>query len=295
VTAATNQLSSYTYDNNGNLLSTGYTYDSENRIEYANSGGVQYFYDGQNKRIWQTTCTSTCSPGSSWTLNAEVINMFGADGKQLASYAPSVPWNNTTTQLTVSFGIAAERAYFGGKLVAQLGSGGFLVSTIQDRLGSTGKYYPYGEERNSPLLANDQVKFATYTRDSATGNDYADQRYYSSVLGRFMTPDSYRASAGPGTPTSWNRYMYVLGDTINFRDPKGLDIEPPDPLGLCRDISMFAMAVVLTLAPLIRRGWEDIGSTGARPVATPSAASARDAHKAILRDLVSRRIEKREC
>ena len=26
-------------------------------------------------------------------------------------------------------------------------------------------------------------------RDSATRNDYADQRYYTSILGRFMTPD----------------------------------------------------------------------------------------------------------
>jgi len=139
VNAATNQLSGYTYDNNGNLISTGYTYDVENRIEYANAGGVQYFYDGQNKRIWQTTCSSgsNCTPGSTWTLATEQINMYGADGKQLASYAPSVPWNNTQTQLTVSFTIAAERAYFGGKLVAQIGAGGYLVAAIQDRLGQS--------------------------------------------------------------------------------------------------------------------------------------------------------------
>jgi RHS repeat-associated protein len=92
---------------------------------------------------------------------------------------------------------------------------------IQDRLGSVGKYYPYGEERNSPQLPNDQVKFATYTRDSATGNDYADQRYYTSVLGRFMTADPSSASAGAADPASWNRYAYTRGDPVNRFDSFG--------------------------------------------------------------------------
>jgi RHS repeat-associated protein len=98
---------------------------------------------------------------------------------------------------------------------------------IQDRLGSVGKYYPYGEERNSPQLPNDQVKFATYTRDSATGNDYADQRYYTSVLGRFMTPDPYMATAkgamNPTDPQSWNHYAYAGSDPANRNDPTGKD------------------------------------------------------------------------
>jgi len=63
-----------------------------------------------------------------------------------------------------------------------------------DRLGSNrgvGKYYPYGQDEGTPA-PNDEVKFATYTRDSATGLDYAMNRYYSNSLGRFMTPDPTR-------------------------------------------------------------------------------------------------------
>src|SRR5205807_5365764 len=63
----------------------------------------------------------------------------------------------------------------------------------------------------SPPLANDQVKFASYTRDSATGLDYADQRYYANTFGRFMSPDLYQSSGGPTSPQSWNRYAYVAG------------------------------------------------------------------------------------
>ena len=35
-------------------------------------------------------------------------------------------------------------------------------------------------------------------------------------------PDPYRASGGPADPGSWNRYSYVQGDPVNFRDPTGL-------------------------------------------------------------------------
>jgi RHS repeat-associated protein len=92
-----------------------------------------------------------------------------------------------------------------------------------DRLGSVpapgSRYYPYGEESNPP--ANNADKFATYYRD-ATGLDYADQRYYASTLGRFLTADPYWASGGPSDPASWNRYAYVENDPVNFSDPEGL-------------------------------------------------------------------------
>ena len=62
----------------------------------------------------------------------------------------------------------------------------------------------------------------TYTRDSFTGLDYADQRFYASTYGRFNTADPYRASAGADDPGSWNRYAYVQGDPVNYLDPHGL-------------------------------------------------------------------------
>lgn len=41
-------------------------------------------------------------------------------------------------------------------------------------------------------------------------------------MGRFLTADPYRASAGAGDPGSWNRTAYVQGDPANRRDPEGL-------------------------------------------------------------------------
>lgn len=58
---------------------------------------------------------------------------------------------------------------------------------------------PFGDKITS--TSNDREKFATYTRDSYTGLDYADQRFYASTYGRFNTPDPYVAAsaswAGP--------------------------------------------------------------------------------------------------
>jgi RHS repeat-associated protein len=62
--------------------------------------------------------------------------------------------------------------------------------------------------------------------------DYATNRYYSSSLGRFLTPDPYSATAtspsDPSSPVSWNRYTYIDGDPANQSDPTGLDYEYGD-------------------------------------------------------------------
>ena len=76
------------------------------------------------------------------------------------------------------------------------------------------------------MTADDRVKFATYRRDSESSLDYAGNRYYDNVTGRFMTADPYLAnSGGPGNvsdPQSWNRYAYTRGDPVNRYDPAGL-------------------------------------------------------------------------
>jgi RHS repeat-associated protein len=127
---------------------------------------------------------------------------------------------------SMAFVAVETNHWFGGKLVQKsvYGALGSITSTsvLQDRMGSVGKYHPYGEEIGTPT-ANDREKFATYTRDSATGLDYADQRWHGPGSGRFLSADPYQASGGAGDPGSWNRYGYVGGDPANHNDPSGLD------------------------------------------------------------------------
>ena len=230
VNAATNHVTGYSYDANGNLLTTGYGWDPENRMSYATFGGTQYAYDSKNKRIWtgNYTCPGGfCGPGYGWEFQSETVFFYGINGKRLAAYTPQVKYSSGTPQ-SIYYLLGEERVYFGkyiGNANTGIVSGGTAVG--QDRLESVGKYFPYGEDRTG--TPNDAVKFATYTRDSATGLDYADQRYYAGGSGRFLNTDPDQASRGASDPKSWNRYTYSRGDPINLFDPTGLDPEGPPP------------------------------------------------------------------
>jgi RHS repeat-associated protein len=66
------------------------------------------------------------------------------------------------------------------------------------------------------------------------GLDYADQRFYASTYGRFLTPDPSNSTAtapsDPSNPQSWNRFAYASSDPVNKNDPTGLDdCDPDDP------------------------------------------------------------------
>jgi RHS repeat-associated protein len=196
------------YDSNGNLSTmpgvSGLTYDVENRLLTAS--GEQYWYGPDNRRVWLKKSSGT-----------EFFYFYGIGGKRMGVY------RKYTYLGSPYLSLERDEVYFAGKRIK---SGAQAVA--EDRLGSTRKegttasrFYPYGEEFGT-ATAEDRTKFATYYRDSGTGLDYADQRYYDRLSGRLLTADPYMASAGPSEPGSWNRYSYVLGDPSNWRDPKGL-------------------------------------------------------------------------
>jgi RHS repeat-associated protein len=198
---------SQTYDANGNQGASfyGMDYDAENRL-FRTGTGTWYAYDGQNKRVWQWGGTVDGLGNATGYL----VNFYGVDGKRLAQYQFTANWNGSASALMTT--TAGSDMYFRARRLAPM-----------DRLGSAGKYYPYGEDKGTGNPANDNWKFGTYWRDGATGLDYADQRYYSSTLGRFMTADPSGRSRRPSSPLSWNRYTYVLADPANHTDRHGLN------------------------------------------------------------------------
>jgi RHS repeat-associated protein len=221
VSATTNRIMGQSYDSNGNQttgpLGTVY-YDAENRIAGVSSAGIQYASDSRNKRIWRGTL-------SSGNL-AQQVYFYGVDGQKLGTYTFSlgqygegnIPEMTNSTVLLATF--------FGSK---RIGTFDRLGTAKYNPNGQVQSFYPYGEDRGT-VQPNDSLKFATYTRDAATGLDYADQRYYASNFGRFMSPDPYVASAGPSDPESWNRYAYTRGDPTNRLDFTGLSDTCPDCL-----------------------------------------------------------------
>jgi RHS repeat-associated protein len=165
------------------------TYDVENRLLTA--VGEQYGYTPDNKRVWRKMPSGT-----------ETVT-FWLGNRALARYTVG------SSALTLD----TEWRHFGGRNLS------VLTDRVGSNLASGKRYFPYGEE--VPVSNNDDFKFGTYWRD-LTGLDYADQRYYASAVGRFLTADPYAASAGAEDPGSWNRYGYVEGDPLNFNDAQGL-------------------------------------------------------------------------
>ncbi len=145
---ATNRLATNAaYDNNGNMTGYAgdvYSYDLQNRLIQAHpaSGGtVLYGYDTTNDRIYKGAVN-----GGAYT--AEEFYFYGVEGHKYGTW-----------QINPAAGVllraSVTKQWFGSRLVSP-----------EDRLGSKGKYYPYGEERtnvNPPNPPNDQEKFATYT------------------------------------------------------------------------------------------------------------------------------------
>ncbi len=215
VVAQSNRLSSAVYDANGNMTSGAgatLTYNVDNRMISAaeGSGGIEYYeYAPDGKRVWRQRSSGI------WEFT-----FYGSHGERLGVYSASA----------VLPGCACIRqemnVLFAGKLIWQGVPNGTVSITgtvLSDRLGSNrngARFYPYGDEISS--TANDRMKFGTYTRDSYTGLDYADQRFYASTYGRFATVDVSMENINPADPLSWNSYAYTEGDPINFNDPLGL-------------------------------------------------------------------------
>ena len=232
----TNHIIGQSYDANGNMLSspTGSPlgYDAENRltstVQYGNPNSMEYAYDGQNKRVWSCAFDTNAWQSSvdQYNVTSQKFYFYGPDGRLLSTFTPKymAAYRNYTQTFppTLTMSAPATRLYFGSRLLGN-----------EDRLGSHDRYYPYGEDRGSNP-GDGSVTFATYTRDSATGLNYADQRYYASGWGRFNSPDPYVAIAATAEPQSWNRYSYVQNDPVNYGDRRGLYrtaqecIEDPD-------------------------------------------------------------------
>ncbi|MGE0102696.1 MAG: RHS repeat-associated core domain-containing protein [Blastocatellales bacterium] len=250
---ANNRIIGLTYDTAGNIIQdalTGgtMTYDAENRLLTAtNGGGGSYTYDGEGRRVKRVTA------GQTWWY------VYGINGELLAEYQSGAP--------TI---VRKEYGYRGGQLLVvwdnDKAGNERLKWLVTDHLGSTRMeadlsgslagmrrhdYLPFGEELTSAHGAqrsgvgyelpasNVRQKFTGKERDGETGLDYFLARYYSSIQGRFTSPDEF--SGGPEElydftdtasdnptfyadlhdPQSLNKYQYCYNDPLRYVDPDG--------------------------------------------------------------------------
>nr|WP_254865716.1 RHS repeat-associated core domain-containing protein [Leptospira santarosai] len=81
-------------------------------------------------------------------------------------------------------------------------------------------YEPYGSIIRNDSYGPDifRYKFTGQIEDKETGLYYYKARYYEPTLGRFLQADS---QVMPTNVNGMNRYMYVDGNPVNYRDPSG--------------------------------------------------------------------------
>ncbi len=207
-----NSNQGYSYDAAGNLTNApnqSFTYDAENLLVSYNggetvSGGGTFFYDGDGRRVKKITIAGT------------TVYVYNALGQLVAEYTDNPSPTNTGTSYLTSDTLGTPR----------------VITDASGALKARHDYLPFGEEimagvggrteQQGYVVDSLKQKFTGYERDSETGLDYAQARYYASAQGRFTSVDPLMASGSTADPQTWNRYSYSYNNPLLFTDPSGM-------------------------------------------------------------------------
>ncbi|MEN6633505.1 MAG: RHS repeat-associated core domain-containing protein [Candidatus Polarisedimenticolia bacterium] len=209
--ASTNHVSGFSYDADGNIVSTGngttYVYDGENRLVSLNSpsGTSTFSYDGFGRRVSKS--------------EGGVTTLYSWFGRKLVS---EMPLGGTPSELI--YGVDSLVAVRRGTGLIFLHRDDKSTRVVTDGSGSvlrSSGHYPFGElwyqEGANPQSWNRVL--ADYTRESG-GVDYSVFRWYDPAAGRFLSADPVDGSLA--VPQSLERYGVGEFDPINVVDPLGL-------------------------------------------------------------------------
>jgi RHS repeat-associated protein len=151
------------------------------------------------------------------------------NGSQVARHDPGSNWfcyfadhlgsSRVVTNATGTILDDSDFYPFGGERAVASGAGS-SAGTPQ------GVRHPFGGERVVAAGSGNTYKFTGKERDSESGLDYFGARYYTSTLGKFVTPDPLMARAHVSNPQTWNRYSYTLNKPLRFVAPDGLEPNP---------------------------------------------------------------------
>jgi RHS repeat-associated protein len=212
------QLSTETYDNNGNTLSTGgstFTYDFENRLKSMNNGAVTVEYDGDGNRVAKTV-------GSvSTRYLVDDLNPTG-----LAQVVDEVA--NGVVQRTYTYGLQRinENQPVGAAWTASFyGYDGFgTVRSLSNASGTVTDTYDYDAWGNAINVTGSTPNLYFYRgeqHDQDLGLYYLRARYFNPQTGRFLNRDPEAGQIR--VPASLHRFLYSKADPVDFADPSGRD------------------------------------------------------------------------
>ena len=136
----------------------------------------------------------------------------------------------TESDEVVVHGVTKYYAFGGSKVAMSRGDEVYYLGG--DHLGSTSlttddtgtiisevRYYPYGEERWTNKTSVTDFGFTSQRSEKSFGLMDYNARYYSPVLGRFISPDSIVPD--PTSSDGFNRYRYTRNNPLKYTDPSG--------------------------------------------------------------------------
>ena len=158
-----------------------YTYDAEGRILTVDAAGgnpTTYVYDAMGHRVQRTTGGVVCYFGYD-LAGHDIVEYQASAPVRFEGYAGSrhlVTYSNTLTYFDFQDVVGTER-----------------VHMTQNGASSESTYsLPFGDGQytwGSGAGLTGPTHFTGKERDSESNLDYFGARYYSSTIGRFMTPD----------------------------------------------------------------------------------------------------------
>ncbi len=240
VTNSSNQVTTYDYDQNGNLISqvdasdsTTYEWDHNNRMIELEKGGIlptvfSYEYDSagiRTKAISQNK--TTIYPSGFYNTDGSISEKHVLAGGMSVATIKGRGGSTTLTQL--------HSDHLGSVVVTSIPG----TSPVNGGIAEILDYYPFGAIRTDSVSQGsaEQRKYIGKEYDVETGLNYLEARYYDGKLGRFLSQDIVHLSLGDpnaikqitgqelqvflSDPQNFNSYSYARNNPISLKDPNG--------------------------------------------------------------------------
>jgi RHS repeat-associated protein len=130
-----------------------------------------------------------------------------------------------------------------------------VVTNNQDTTSFEQVSLPFGTALDAESSGSTKRRFTSYDRSTVTGLDYAVNRHYDPLQGRFTQVDPIgMRSTSLANPQTLNLYAYSANDPINHSDPSGLGFFSWLKSVFKKVVAAFVAAVVAVVVVLITGG-----------------------------------------
>ena len=228
---ASTPSSTYTYDNNGNMLTkvtsagtTAYGWDYENRltnVTLPGTGGTLAFkYDGIGRRVQKVFTQNSTSTTTNYLYDGfNGVADLDQNGNVLARYAMTQSIDEPLAELR-----SGTTSYYSQDGLGSVTS----LTTASGALGNTYRYDSFGGQTASSGSIVNRFQYTAREFDSETGLYYYRARYYDPVTGRFLSEDPLTFDAD-----TVDFYEYSTNNPAAVADPFGTQATkptvPPNP------------------------------------------------------------------